>query len=91
MKIKAGPVTKSSPIKLNAGPVTEPGPIRLNAGPVTGQATCQAKLRASKGDQNRDRLSEINVLRFVKDYSIIKNRKTKQIPKRRSFPLQWKV
>jgi hypothetical protein len=27
----------------------------------------------------------------VKDYSIIKNRKTKQIPKRTSFPLQWKV
>jgi hypothetical protein len=27
----------------------------------------------------------------VKDYSIFKNRKTKQIPKRTSFPLQWKV
>jgi hypothetical protein len=27
----------------------------------------------------------------VKGYSIIKNRKTKQIPKRTSFPLQWKV
>ncbi len=27
----------------------------------------------------------------MKDYSIIKNKKTKQIPKRRSFPLHWKV
>jgi hypothetical protein len=27
----------------------------------------------------------------VKDYAVIKNRKTKQIPKRTSFPLQCKV
>jgi hypothetical protein len=27
----------------------------------------------------------------MKDYSIIKNRKAKQILKRTSFPLQWKV